>query len=876
MRSVLPRWLFSIWLVGSVLACSEATTEISPQQIWTISPVVLPDRIAGLPAQLELTTDATGPVTWQLDGAPDWLDLEALENNQAVLSGRPPSEALVDFEVRVRSPSGAGRRSYRLRILKSDLGIVADGFGLAPVGRAYLWTATATGGRGPYRWRSEGLDTDFALLDADRRTVRLQGEPASPGRTLVPRLQVEDADGQTATLSGRLEVVEPPPLRISPVTLPAVDVGTFGEVRMTVDGGDGTVETRVSGLPAGMVARPLRNDGRRFSLLGRPQAPGIYVLNIQATDDVGTSTSVVRRLEVIALLDLVETASITPRACAAFELGVRARGGQPPYAITVAELPTGLAINHLAGSATATLSGSVPGGDYSIDVLIADARGQTARRTIHLWVGPGLSADRWTMHERLDEGTLTSQGVYLVDVCGPMPGSPAALIPDGLLPVGVSRSPQRTRAAGLAVDSRTSTRWLFHSDLTQPSPRIVRVPTDMTSFVWSLKGDWVAYIQPDQPNLPGGELVGLDLASSSTTPIVLSAPTGVGYNWRAAFTISFSPDGARILHVENEGSFNASTQRIYLSEVGRAASSRVVYEATGETPPLVLGFQWLRGSSGGWDRALAFTDPSNAVFEMDFADPRQPAVRPVLDHAQTSFADLSPAVDAAGRYLLAYTTTGELRTIDLPGSLPATGTPLFTFLTTNLFRAFPVFLPGRPAFAVFHPDDGLRYVDLTGVAPTVETITVPGQRSVRGFQVHPDGRHLAVAADDIVLWDTAQGRVVRTLIPNSEVGQFGTFSPDGRWYFSGGARPAFFDVSGARMPVALPLPPGATNRTVEDWRLRAFKPDGRSAFVSWGRAASSVMGKVYRFDFADAALLVEVAPLVPNTVNDFNFFFAGP
>ncbi|WP_342377312.1 putative Ig domain-containing protein [Myxococcus stipitatus] len=338
-----------------------------------ITTLTLPDGTRGAPYSQDLAvTGGAGTRTWALaSGAlPPGLALSA----QGTLSGTPTSTGLTSFSVRVSDVNGrTDSRALSLEV-SAPLAIThvpEDGYATTP----YASALTASGGRLPLSWSIDSGTLPSGLTLASDTGV-ISGTLGAQPSTSALTLRVTDSRGRTHLREVSLQVYALPAVTGPSTSLEAY-VGIAVSESYGVTGGKAPYAfDTTTALPSGLV---LSAEGR---LSGSPTAPGTFSTQVRVTDANGRTAF--RTLALTLYESPSVTTTVLPEATRGepYSTTLALSGGKAPYAWTLnrGALPSGLDL-----SSEGVISGTpTTVGTTSFDVVVEDASGTTATRTLEL------------------------------------------------------------------------------------------------------------------------------------------------------------------------------------------------------------------------------------------------------------------------------------------------------------------------------------------------------------------------------------------------------------------------------------------------------------------------------------------------------------
>ncbi len=302
----------------------------------------------------------------------------SLSASTGAITGTPTAQGTFSFVARVTDANGA--------LSESQLGIAVQ---LPPltlnqtalpegmVGSSYSAALTASGGTIPYSFSVSGGSLPPGLTLQSNGA--LTGVPTQPGQFAFQATVTDAAQG---TASGQFTLtVQSAPLSILTGQLPAGSPGSVYSAQLVATGG---VTPYVWSVSAGILPPGLALAAGTGVLSGTPSANGSFTFTVLVTDSAQVTATRTFTVRISDPLLITTTALPEGTEGLAYQAGITAAGGFPPYAFSVAQgsLPAGLSL-----SADGVLSGT-PGasGEFSFTVQVLDSEGQTSSRSYTLAV----------------------------------------------------------------------------------------------------------------------------------------------------------------------------------------------------------------------------------------------------------------------------------------------------------------------------------------------------------------------------------------------------------------------------------------------------------------------------------------------------------
>ncbi|WP_421359044.1 putative Ig domain-containing protein [Agrobacterium rosae] len=375
--TVEPNEAFSVGLSGasnaSIARATGTGTILNDDVVVTVGPASLPAATAGNAYSQTLSASGgTAPYTFAVSAGtlPAGLSLSTV----GVLSGTPTASGSFNFTATATDSGGApttGNRAYTLTVAAAATSLPSTSLPAGTAGQAYSSAINpAIGGIAPYDYAlSAGALPAGITLNSS--SGALTGTPITAGSFTF---SVTATDSTTGTPSqatrGYTLTVAPPPIAISPSTLPAATRGTAYSQTLSASGGTApyTYSLASGTLPTGIS---LASNG---TLSGIATVEGSFNFTVEAADSntfSGTQAYVLN----VAGPNISLPASSLPNGTAGQPYSATitpASGGTPPYsyALSAGALPSGILLDGTTGalSGTPTLAGS-----FSFTVTASDS-----------------------------------------------------------------------------------------------------------------------------------------------------------------------------------------------------------------------------------------------------------------------------------------------------------------------------------------------------------------------------------------------------------------------------------------------------------------------------------------------------------------------
>ncbi|MBP2411872.1 hypothetical protein JOF48_000671 [Arthrobacter stackebrandtii] len=348
-----------------------------------ISPIALPDGIAGAAYEQQLSADGgTAPYTYAVTAGtlPGGVELSA----DGLLTGTPTVHGSSAFTVTASDADGfPGTTSYTLLVAPAPLVLGPVELPVPTAGTPYSAQLAAAGGVAPYAW-SVPADKLPPGLSLDTASGLISGTPTAVGRyTFTVGVADSAVDAFHGTASQEYTLVVPAvPLELGG-TLPQAHVGDAYTGALAGSGGTGPyIFALQSGatLPTGLSL-----DGNGL-ITGTPDEAGTFDLLLTVTDAYGSSSNVTGQLTVAPNIGIAPAAIPDATVAAAYEQQLSADGGTAPYtfAVTSGTLPDGMEL-----SADGLLTGTpTVHGSSTFTVTASDADGFPGTTSYTLLVAP--------------------------------------------------------------------------------------------------------------------------------------------------------------------------------------------------------------------------------------------------------------------------------------------------------------------------------------------------------------------------------------------------------------------------------------------------------------------------------------------------------
>lgn len=301
---------------------------------------------------------------------------------------QPPSDtASGSGSIVVTSPTAVTSNAAAFKLTcGAPLALSTNGAATAAIGTAYSATATATGGKGAYKWAAAtGLPPGLQAV-ASAADLTISGTPTTAGAYTI-KLSVSDGSTPALTATASLSVtVSAPALTLTGGTLAAGTINVPYSATITATGGTGAHTWAATGLPAGLGI-----GAATGTISGTPTAAGTSTITVTVTDSASpakTATATFTLTISPPPLTLAGGALTSGQVRVAYSATVTANGGTGTKTYSATGLPGGLGMG-----AAGTITGiPTTAGTFTVTVTVTDTAtpAQTATGTYTIVIAPAV------------------------------------------------------------------------------------------------------------------------------------------------------------------------------------------------------------------------------------------------------------------------------------------------------------------------------------------------------------------------------------------------------------------------------------------------------------------------------------------------------
>jgi hypothetical protein len=252
-------------------------------------------------------------------------------------------------------------------------------------------------------------------------------------------VQVTDSAGIKTTKTLAIQI-QPAPVQITTLSLPASTVGAIYMQTLTATGGSPPFSWSLSSgaLPPGLAVDPAG------AIRGTARTGGSYTFSIQVTDDAGARATMEYAITINGALSIQTNSLADALIGTPYSQQLRAAGGTPPYAwsLTSGALPGGINLDSSGGSLSGT---PVVVGAFNFTLRAVDSVHAFAERQFQITTAAGLII---TTAPVLAPATVGLQYGQSLDAAG---GRPPYVwsITSGGLPAGITLNTATGALGGL-------------------------------------------------------------------------------------------------------------------------------------------------------------------------------------------------------------------------------------------------------------------------------------------------------------------------------------------------------------------------------------------------------------------------------------------
>lgn len=593
-------------------------------------------------------TGGRAPYTWTIDQGPAGITVDDTATATCAVIGTPQSVGRASVVVRVQDRDGASATgTFTLDVTEGPLEILTSTLTDAWYDHAYGTTIAFRPGVGAHTWTiTNGAPPAGLRLVVSGSEARIEGTPTDL-RTGVFTLEVEDERGQIDTQRFMLFVTPDPPLVITTLSLPTVEVGLPVELPIAAAGGATPYTWMTSGtLPTGLEVDAIGTP--TTFVRGVPTRLEREDVEVTVLDRNGRRASRRFTIEVtpsVQPLSIVTTSPPSGSTCHDYLFELEGAGGSRTdyvWSLLQGSLPNGIVFD-----ADDALFVGVPQvtGSFPFVIGLTDGVGESTTASMTLEV-TASSGPRFGL---VSTGGSSERRLFPLDLCGASFALASSInqpqAGDGglMFNAPVVFSPAGDRAAYVAQENGETR--LYVVDLsgaapvtTAATPPMMTGPFGVAWISWSPSGAHVALvgeltspgyaawiIDVTQPQNPGPAIrVSPDLA-----------PTGNVWG-----DVVWSPDGQRFAFIGDVVTPNVF--EVFVGETATASTSvrsvsgvQQQQDEVRRIPPV-----WAIDSAHVLFAARLRTDRIE-VFAVDVRD-AMPAPFPILPSAPAGSATYSP------------------------------------------------------------------------------------------------------------------------------------------------------------------------------------------------------------------------------------------
>ncbi len=628
----------------------------------TITTTELPVAFAGVDyvAAIE-SAGGRPPYQWTVTEGPEDFAVDASTTATTSLVGTTATTGRYTITVQVEDAEGErATATFDLDVSDGPLTVLTSTLTDAQLGVPYGTMLRARGGVGELEWSlASGALPDGITLDT--ALGRLDGTATELGRSTFT-VSVTDERDRTASAALSLFVSEDPPLMITTLALPSVEVGLSVELSIEATGGATPYTWLVDGtMPTGLQIDDLGTP--RTFVRGVPTRLERKDVEVTVLDRNGRRASRVFTLQITPStvpLEIVTTEAPDGAQCRDYLFTLAGAGGSRTdfsWSIAQGSLPDGLTFDPGDGVVI-----GVPqvAGSFPIVLALEDGVGETTSAAVTIDVMPS-SGPRYGLAVGFN---ASQRRLFPIDLCTDTFLQAASINQPTLEDYGLGLaapvifSPSGDRAAYVAQENGDERVYVVDLSGSTPTYAPVSAPLFLSfggAFLsWSPTGQHLGFVAAPEPNHYVAYVADVSDPANPGTPRQVSplrADVDVGSN------VVWSPDGQRFAFLADTGP-NAAVEVL----VGQVQSSTVASPVSGPIGPgqQIRQFDPVWSSDGTHVFFVArLREPRIEVFAVDVGAPN-PTPFPIAPNAPSFsgiYTPLSVAPDGERFVYVASQTT---------------------------------------------------------------------------------------------------------------------------------------------------------------------------------------------------------------------------
>lgn len=627
----------------------------------SITTTALPVAFVGVNYAVAIeSAGGRAPYQWTITEGPEDFTLDAGTTSTTSLVGTTASTGRYAVTVQVEDAEGErATATFDLDVTDGPLTVLTSTLTDAQLGVAYGTTLGARGGVGTVRWSitNGGLPDGVSF---DTSLGRVQGTPTVLGRRDFTA-QVMDERGRTASQRLTLFVSDEPPLVLTTLDLPSVEVGLPVELPIAASGGSTPYTWSVDGtLPTGLAVDDIGTPNT--FVRGVPTRLEREDVEVTVFDRNGRRASRVFTLEVTPStvpLQIDTTQAPDGETCRDYLFMLAGSGGsRTDYTWTLAQgsLPAGLTFDPVDAVVIGVPEAT---GSFPMVFALEDGVGEQTSVAMTIEVATsgrprfGLASTFGATHRLLFPIDLcTSTFVQGLPINQPLPDD------DGVsLYTPIVFSPSGDRAAYVAEEGGEER--VFVVDLSGAAPARTAVSGPLFNTIgsarisWSPTGQHIAYVAAPEPNRYAAFVADVSNPQSPGAPVQVSVDRPGG---NVTTEVVWAPDGQRFAFVGDP-----RIDETFELFVGNVQSSTVASPASG----VIAQGQGVRGYPPVWARdgthvlfSAVLRDTRIEVFAVEVGVPNATPF-PIAPNAPSYTASYTPYFVAPNRERFVYVATQE-------------------------------------------------------------------------------------------------------------------------------------------------------------------------------------------------------------------------